>query len=164
VTAPQDPYAPPPGPGGGPPLGTPGSGWGGGAERSAYGSAPAPPIRNGLGIAALVLGILGFLTSFVAVGAVLGLVAIGLGVAGLRRVRRREATNRGMAIAGIVLGALATLLGILVAVGVASLFNNGGRELAECLVDAGNDQAAVEQCQRDFQDQVGALGRVTVRS
>jgi hypothetical protein len=167
VTAPQDPYAPPPGPGGGAPLGTPGSGWsgsyGGGDERGAYGSSPAPQARNGLGIAALVLGILGFLTSFIAVGAILGLVAIGLGIAGLRRANRREATNRGMAITGIVLGALAILIGITVAIGLVTFLNNGGQELTECLADADNDANAVEECRVEFEDQVGALGRVTLR-
>lgn len=158
MTAPQDPYAPPPGPGGGAPLGTPESGWSGQAER-AYGTPPAAAPRNGLGIAALVLGILGFLTSWIAVGGLLGLAALGLGIAGLRRANRREATNRGMAITGIVLGALSVLIGLLVTIGVASFFNNGGRELTDCLADAGQDQAAAEQCRRDFEDQLESAAR-----
>ncbi len=161
VTAPQDPYAPPPGPGGSAPVGTPASGWSGGygTPEPAYGTAPVGQARNGLGTAALVLGIVGLLISWLVVGGVLGLVAIGLGIAGLRRVSRREATNRGRCIGGIVLGVLSVLVAAAVAIGGAAFWQNGGKELTSCLQDAGDDQAAVDQCRRDYEEQVGALGR-----
>ncbi len=61
---------------------------------------------KGLSIAALVLGLFGLALFFVPlIGVLLGIVAVVLGVLGLRRA------GRGMAIAGIVLGALALIIG-----------------------------------------------------
>ena len=68
---------------------------------------PPPPVgpRNGLGTAALVLGIVGLFFSFIPITGVIAwpLVVIGLvlGITGTVRARRGEATNRGMAITGI---------------------------------------------------------------
>lgn len=74
-----------------------------------YGQDVAPDNRRegkGLSIAALVLGLLGLALFFVPlIGVLLGIVAVVLGVLGLRRA------GRGMAIAGIVLGALALIIG-----------------------------------------------------
>src|SRR4051812_3120007 len=84
-------------------------------DMSAYDSAPAyrpepgAPThkRNGLGIAALVLGILAVLSFLTVVGGIiLGLVALILGVIGFRRGRRGEATNGTMSLVGAVLGVL----------------------------------------------------------
>lgn len=75
---------------------------------------PAP--RNGLGIAALVLGLVALpftltgLTAWLSI--VLGLIAVPLALAGLGRVSRRQASNRGVTIAGLVLGLVAIALGI----------------------------------------------------
>lgn len=72
--------------------------------------------RNGLGLTALILGLVALpfiltgLTAWISV--ILGLIAIPLALAGLGRVRRRLATNRGVAITGLVLGPLAIVLGI----------------------------------------------------
>ena len=125
-------------------------------QQQQYGSVQRGPARNGLGIAALVLGILGLLTSIFVVGGVLGLVAIVLGVMGLGRVKRGEATNRGMAIAGIVLGALAVLLAALVGFGLATFLNSDEfSSVRECLTEAGDDQAAIEACGEQFETEVG---------
>jgi hypothetical protein len=114
------------------------------------------PAKNGLGIAALVLGILGLLTSLFVIGGALGLIAIILGVLGLGRVKRGEATNRGMAIAGIVLGVLSLLLAALVAFGVATFLNSEEfSTVRECLSEAGSDQAAIDACGEQFQTEVG---------
>ena len=59
---------------------------------------PAPP-RNGMGMAALVLGLCS-----IACGWVLGLLAIIFGAIGIARANRGEATNKGQATAGLVLG------------------------------------------------------------
>lgn len=104
------PYAPgPPGygqpPGYGPPPGY-GSGY---PNPYAYG---APPPRNGFGVASLVLGVIGLVTSLFVLGIVPGVLAIVFGGLGRGRARRHEATNGGMAIAGIVLGVLAVIAGI----------------------------------------------------
>jgi hypothetical protein len=62
----------------------------------------APPARNGLAIAALCCGIAGFIP-------VVGVVAIVLGVIALHQLRGGFQRGRGMAITGVVLGALSTL-------------------------------------------------------
>ena len=116
-----------------------------------YGSVQRGPARNGLGIAALVLGILGLLTSIFIVGGALGLIAIILGVMGLGRVKRGQATNRGMAITGIVLGVLALIIAALAALGVATFLNSN---LADCLEQAGQDQAAIDACAQEFERDV----------
>ncbi|MFE0702811.1 DUF4190 domain-containing protein [Streptomyces sp. NPDC058872] len=66
---------------------------------------------NGMGTAAMVLGIVavaGF--CLYGLGMILGILALIFGVIGLKKVGRGEATNRGMAIAGIVLGAIGTVV------------------------------------------------------
>ena len=65
--------------------------------------APAPTGRNALAIAALCCGIAGFIP-------LVGVIAIVLGVVALHQLRGGFQRGRGMAITGIVLGALATLL------------------------------------------------------
>lgn len=89
-----------------------------GGRHSRYEGAPlvAPPARHGFGITALVLAILGVLVGLVPLTGLLalalGLLAVLFGLLGLGRVRRREATARGPALAGTVLGAVAVALGV----------------------------------------------------
>lgn len=72
--------------------------------------------RNGLGLAALILALIGLvfglvpLTGFLAV--ILGITAVALGFAGRGRIRRQRATNRKATWSGIILGVLAIALGI----------------------------------------------------
>ncbi|MCZ2263682.1 septum formation family protein [Isoptericola sp. QY 916] len=115
-TEPPAPYAQP----GSPALGSPYDQQGpyGGrptpyAQPAPYG-APSPygqpaPGTDGLSIAALITGILG-----------ISPVALGLGIAGMRRTRRTGQSGRGLAIAGVVLGALG-ILGWLLVVGLVVL-------------------------------------------
>ncbi|MCX5229014.1 DUF4190 domain-containing protein [Streptomyces sp. NPDC006553] len=66
---------------------------------------------NGMGTASMVLGIIavaGF--CLYGLGAILGILALIFGIIGIKKCGRGEATNRGMAIAGIVLGAIGTLV------------------------------------------------------
>jgi hypothetical protein len=74
-----------------------------------YGEFGAPPVRrnNNMGTAALVLGIAGFLIGPCSI------LAIIFGRIGLNRVARGEATNRGVAQAGFVLGIVTLILWIL---------------------------------------------------
>jgi hypothetical protein len=66
--------------------------------------------RNGLGTASLVLGILGLIFSVVPVIGIVAwpLVILGLvlGLVGISRAGRGEATNKGVAIAGTVLSSI----------------------------------------------------------
>ena len=82
----------------------------------AHGYVTAVPMRNGLGIATLCCGLVGILVGlipfmFLASGA-LGILAIVFGIIGIRRAGRREASNKGMAIAGLATGVAAFALAI----------------------------------------------------
>lgn len=68
--------------------------------------------RNGMGTAALVMGILGILILPI----VFSLLAIIFGSVGIGRVNRGEATNKGVAVTGLVLGIIGMILGLLVGV------------------------------------------------
>ncbi|MEU0371118.1 DUF4190 domain-containing protein [Streptomyces sp. NPDC006283] len=90
-----------------------------------YGGAPgqgtAPnPARNGLGTAALVLGIIGLVFAIIPflfwIGTLLGLLALILGLVGRGRVKRNEATNKGAALAGAVLGLIALIASVVVGI------------------------------------------------
>ena len=119
----------------------------------AYGQAPHGQAKNGLGVAALVLGVLAVLTGFFVIGGLLGVVAIILGFLGRGRAKRGEATNGGMALAGIILGLIGVLLtALVIAIGASFLGEFGN--LTECLEAAGQDQAAIDQCGRDFEQDV----------
>ena len=66
---------------------------------------------NGLGIAALVIAIFALLLTWSVIGGlVFGVTAVILGFLAQARSRRGEATNGGVAVSGIVLGAIAAHL------------------------------------------------------
>jgi hypothetical protein len=81
-----------------------------------FGLTPPPPrLRNGLGIASLVLGIIAFVFSWVPFGGViLGICAVVTGVAARKRVRSGEADNNSATIASIALGIVAIIIGGLI--------------------------------------------------
>ena len=80
---------------------------------SGVGHAAAPTsLRNGPGIASLVFGVLGLITSWLVVGIVFGVFAVVFGFTAEVLVVRGEADNRGLAIAGMVLGVVAIVLGL----------------------------------------------------
>ena len=122
------------------------------APYSGYG-APVPTApRNGLGIAALIAGILSLPAAFTIFGGfILALVAIILGIVGYRRSRTGESTNGGMAIGGVGLGVLGIVLSaVLIAIGIWGFNTFGGRDYFDCMRQAGNDRAAQLQCEDDF--------------
>jgi hypothetical protein len=125
-----------------------------------YGAAPAGP-RNGLGITALVLGIVGLLAFWSVVGGiVLGVAAVIFGIVGYGRARRGIANNRGIAIAGIVLGGLAIVISAaFIAVWVGVFDEVGGTDYLDCVARAGSDQQAVEACINQLSNRVD--GRFT---
>ncbi|TVX75897.1 DUF4190 domain-containing protein [Corynebacterium sp. NML180780] len=104
--------------------------------------------NNGMALAAMIVGILAMLAIITIVGGVfLGVIAIILGILGIRSAKKiaGPGARKGMAIAGIVLGAIASLLSVvfmLIGVGLVSTF------VGECdhLVD---DTAAYEKCVED---------------
>lgn len=73
----------------------------------AYGYAPGYQPDNGMGTAALVLGIIGALLFwFIGVSWILAALAIIFGILGIGKANRGEADNKGMAVAGVVCGSL----------------------------------------------------------
>lgn len=74
------------------------------------------PARNGLGIAALILGIIGFLSGIPMIlfwlAGPLGLLALIFGLVGMGRAKKGQATNKGVALTGTILGALGIVLAI----------------------------------------------------
>jgi ABC-type Fe3+ transport system permease subunit len=96
---------------------------------------PPPTPRNGLGIASLVLGIFALVFSWLPFGgAVLGICAVVTGFLARGRVKRGEANNNAIAIASIVLGKVAIIIGGLIVLSMLYLII--GHE--ECLEHARN--------------------------
>ncbi|BCI53686.1 hypothetical protein NIIDNTM18_29640 [Mycolicibacterium litorale] len=127
-----------------------------------YGGYPAQTApKNGLGIASLVVAIVGLLSVFG--GILLGIVAVILGFLGRGRAKRGEATNGGVAMAGIILGFLGIVVGV-VAIALTVVFARevGAGDLFECLQQAGNDTEAQQQCQDQFQRKLEDQFSVTV--
>ncbi|MCV7226740.1 DUF4190 domain-containing protein [Mycolicibacterium komossense] len=116
-----------------------------------YTPPPASP-RNGLGIAALITAIVSLPAAISVFGGfLLGIVAIVLGFIGHSRAKRGEATNGGVAIAGIALGVLGIILSAcVIAFGVWGFFKIGGRDYVDCMQKAGNDTSAQTQCEDQF--------------
>lgn len=107
----------------------------------------------GLAIASLVIGILAFFGSFIVLGGLLALVGLVLGFMAAGRAKRGQASGRGIAIAGIILNLLAIVIAVLIGVFIGSIFGQA-QNYAECVSDAGDDQAAVTQCTEDFEDEL----------
>lgn len=111
---------------------------------------------NGVGIGALVVGIVSVVLCWLPfVGLTLAIVAVVLGIVGIRKASRGEATNKGMAIAGVVTGGFALFVGALFTIGTIALFNSDEfQDVFECLQNA---ETAEEQqaCQEQFEQDVG---------
>ncbi|MET9363972.1 hypothetical protein ABZX93_24095 [Streptomyces sp. NPDC006632] len=75
--------------------------------------------QNGFGIAAMVLGIVACVTMFCSwgiSGIVLGVLALIFGMLGKGKAARGEASNRGQALAGIIMGIVGIVLGVVILV------------------------------------------------
>ena len=73
--------------------------------------------RNGMGTAALVLGIIGLvLACAFGVGTIFAIIAIVLGAIGLKNVKKGVASNRGSALAGTILGIAGLVVGTVVVI------------------------------------------------
>lgn len=128
-----------------------------------YGAAPV--VKNGIGVAALVVAIAAlFLFWTVFGGFLLGTVAIILGVIGMVRAKRGEANNRGVAISGVVLGVLAIIASAaFIVIGALFIWNTTGiDDYYDCVTQAGNDQAEVEQCASDFATTIESRFNTTI--
>ncbi|WP_406096194.1 DUF4352 domain-containing protein [Streptomyces sp. NBC_01013] len=78
------------------------------------------PARNGLGVAALILGLIGAVSGLIPfffwLAGTLGLIALILGLVGRGRAKKGEATNKNMATFGAALGLIALILSVVGAV------------------------------------------------
>lgn len=105
-----------------------------------------PEPKNGMGIAALILGLVGLLFCLIPftgfIGVICGFVGIVLGFVGWGRVRRHRATNKVTTLIGIVLSALAIAGGIW---GIVIVFN-ATDDLVTDLEDIGNNSEAYGDC------------------
>ncbi|MFH8975300.1 DUF4190 domain-containing protein [Streptomyces sp. NPDC017890] len=127
-TAPEGAVPPPPVAPGGPGV-QGGYGYPGYPQGYGWSGAPMPP-QNGMGTAAMVLGILAccLFCMYGVVSLVLGILAVVFGVKGRRRAERGEANNHGQAQAGFVMGIVGIVLGIvviaLIAIGITAAIND----------------------------------------
>jgi hypothetical protein len=135
---------------------------------------PPPEPKNGMGVAALIFGILGLLTCWwlPVVGLVLGVLALIFGIVGRGRAKRGLAGNGGMALTGLLLGILSIIvniiLSLIVGFGLFAFFQSGGgtsieqaQQCVEQAQNAGNPaavQQALSQCSQQFQQQLPDLG------
>jgi hypothetical protein len=87
-----------------------------------------PQLKNGLGVAAFVCGIVGLVLGLIPLVGLffsipLGILGIVFGAVGIWRVTKKEADNRGMAIAGLVTGILAIVIGIVITAAIGAGIN-----------------------------------------
>ena len=125
---------------------------------------PIQPPKNGFGIASLVLAIIALLCVWsVFVGVILGLVAVVIGILGRARVKRGIANNGGVAVAGIVLGALAIIVGLaFIAIWTAVWKDVGGGDYISCMEKAGSNQVEQQKCSDQFRQNVQDRFSVTL--
>ncbi|WP_181766885.1 DUF4190 domain-containing protein [Streptomyces albidus (ex Kaewkla and Franco 2022)] len=124
----------------------------GGAGWSGHGGgAPSGPPRNGFGVAALTLGLIGAVLFWTILGGLLlGLLAVIFGILGFRRGKRGQATNGTLAVVGAVIGGLALVAsGVVLAIGISVLSSGDYEQLNDCVQRAGT-QAEEQKCQEDF--------------
>jgi hypothetical protein len=149
-TYPTQPGPPP----GQPPTAPPGQYPAAGYPQPGYPAAPSR--RNGMGTAALILGVVGLvlvlLLLFSPIGAFLGLLAVLFGILGIMRANRGEADNRGQAVAGLVTGGLALLFGVFFTISFGIWFSTHVTDFnrfGQCVDDAVGS-AAREECAREL--------------
>ena len=93
------------------------------SSNTVHGADPAKPPQNGKGIAALVLGILGLILSLCfSPFLILSVLAVIFGALGIRDANAGIATNKGLSIAGLVMGVLAIVVVVVMIAFVGSLF------------------------------------------
>lgn len=129
--------------------------YGGGQYGQPYGQ---PQPSKGLAVTSLVLGIIALLLSWLVFPAVLGLIAVVLGFVAIAKASKGTAGGRGMAIGGIITGVLSLVVAGIVLAATVWFVNEVGEssfgDLTSCIIDAGDDQAAIDKCEADFSSQI----------
>ncbi|MFE5486913.1 DUF4190 domain-containing protein [Streptomyces sp. NPDC056527] len=102
--------------------------------------APQVAMRNGLGTAALILGIIGTLSGLIPLffwlAGILGVIALILGLVGRGRVKRGEANNKGATTTGAILGLAALILSVVGAVITFTAVSDAVDEIDKSIKDA----------------------------
>ncbi|MGK5501475.1 DUF4190 domain-containing protein, partial [Streptomyces sp. URMC 125] len=116
---------------------------------------PVPRPRDGMGIAALVLGLSALVLFWTVLpGVVLGVPAVVFGLVGHRRAARGEAGNGRMALTGAVTGLVGLVLSAaLVAASPAFLGSDAVDDFRACLRDA-SDSTERGRCVEEFRDRL----------
>jgi hypothetical protein len=130
---------------------------------SGFAPPPTGP-RNGLGVAALVVAIIALVFCWsVFGGVILGVCAVIIGFVARGRVKRGEATNGGVAVAGIVLGFLAIIVSLIfIPIWIGVFEESGFGNYIDCMQSAGNDQSAQQKCADTFLNNMQTQFSITV--
>jgi hypothetical protein len=117
---------------------------------------PAAGPRNGLGTAALVLGVVATVSTWSIIGGLIfGIAATVLGFLAYRRVKTHQADNGAIAISGLVLGGLAIVLSLVfIPIWSGFLDEVGYSDYSTCMSAAGQKPAAVNACLMQFQSRI----------
>lgn len=115
-----------------------------------YGGGGASSSSNWMGIAALVLGVLALLGSWIPfinlLSVALAIIGLVLGIMGMRRAKRGEATNRGLSLTGVVLSAIALVVSLVITVGFTALIGSNIDQVANCAeLPPEEQQACIEE-------------------
>jgi hypothetical protein len=150
----QHPYQPGPYSGGYPPP-SPQPYYGYPPPYYGYPTPRAEP-RNGLAITSLVLAITALVSVWSVLGGIiLGLAAVVIGFLGWGRVKRGTATNGGVAITGIVLGALAIIVGLVFIPIWTAIWNDiDGGDYVSCVENAGPNRVKRQHCVDQFREHI----------
>jgi hypothetical protein len=129
-------------------------------------NAPTTAVQtsNGLAIAAMVVGIIALVLSWVPfVGIALGITAVVLGIIALKK-----ANSKGMSIAGIVTGGLAILTGLVVSFLIIfsiALFGNAVSQAGKATNDLNKEQQTLVGAKKDFtKGQTAVFGNFEVKA
>lgn len=127
---------------------------------------PLPPAapQNGFGTAALVMAVVGLLAVATVVAPIaLGAGAVVSGAVGRGRAKRGIANNGEVAIAGIVLGALAIVVGTaFIGIWTAVWKDVHGGDYVDCIQKAGNNSVAQQHCADQLRHRVQDRLQVTL--
>jgi len=82
---------------------------------SSWAAGAGPVGKNGLAVAAMVLGVIGLISSIVFVGGLFGVIGLILGIVALKKAKR-TGVGRGMSITGVVTSFIAIVASVLVVI------------------------------------------------
>ncbi|ORI20525.1 hypothetical protein BJD99_03425 [Rhodococcus sp. 1163] len=113
---------------------------------------------------AVVLAILGIVLCWTILGGIIfGLLAVVIGFIGRSKSRKGTATNGAISLVSIILGLVAVALSIVLLVVGIGLFNrSGGKDFADCISHAGNNQREQQRCADKWQQNIEDRFDVTI--